>query len=140
MFCDVWKWAGKLRQEDLSIGVPWREVEGRLYILMNDLPVWKETETPLIEQAARLHHKAVFIHPFPNGNGRWARMMANIFLRLEEQPFIRWPEKNLGKVSSIRAEYIEALKRADEGDEDSFIELHRRYQERLAPPSGGRPW
>ena len=33
------------------------------------------------EQAAMLHHQAVAIHPFENGNGRWSGLLANIWLR-----------------------------------------------------------
>lgn len=40
------------------------------------------------ELAARFHHRLVKIHPFPNGNGRHSRIMADALLTiaLEEDP------------------------------------------------------
>ena len=79
MFGQVWTWAGSTRKIDLNLGVPWQQVEIQLYDLLLRLPYWKDM--PLFEQAARLHHGAVAIHPFENGNGRWSRMLANIWLK-----------------------------------------------------------
>ena len=56
----------------------------------------------LIEQAVVLHHLAVQIHPFPNGNGRWARMVANIWLKLHGGEATEWPETVIGTASTIR--------------------------------------
>ncbi len=36
MFRQVWRWAGKIRDCELNLGVPPREVEARLYSLFND--------------------------------------------------------------------------------------------------------
>ena len=71
----------------------------------------------LLEQAVRLHHRAVRIHPFPNGNGRWARMLANIWLKRHGQPITAWPEETIGTRSVVRDEYLAAIRAADEGDE-----------------------
>jgi Fic-DOC domain mobile mystery protein B len=127
MFGDVWLWAGTLRTEDLNIGVPWQQVETRLYSLMEDLPCWGESGLPLIEQATRLHHLAVQIHPFLNGNGRWSRLLANIWLKQNRQPITDWPEQNLGLNSPIRQEYLQAVRAADDGDYDPLLQLHRRF-------------
>jgi fido (protein-threonine AMPylation protein) len=71
MFQDVWGWAGRLRRSQTSIGIDPRFIEDRLFELSKNLFCWDTL--PLIEQAAQLHHKAVQIHPFENGNGRWSR-------------------------------------------------------------------
>ena len=43
---------------------------------------WLEHETYVRDEiAARFHHKLVFIHPYPNGNGRHARLAADILLK-----------------------------------------------------------
>jgi fido (protein-threonine AMPylation protein) len=68
MFEDVWGWAGRLRRLETTIGIPPEHVEQRLYELVGNFPLW--TDVPAIERAAMLHHKAVQIHPFENGNGR----------------------------------------------------------------------
>lgn len=86
MFGDVWRWAGTFRHENLNIGSPWHQVPMQLQHLLDDLTSWGAFGMPLLEQAARLHHRAAQIHPFPNGNGRWSRMLANIGLRLHGYP------------------------------------------------------
>ena len=126
MFGDVWKWAGKTRLEDLNIGVKWYLIDQDLQNLLSDLKYWEASGTDLLECAARLHHKAVAIHPFYNGNGRWARMLANIFLRTRNQPETKWPEDLLGTASTIRGDYLTAIKAADVGNSDLLLALHRR--------------
>jgi Fic-DOC domain mobile mystery protein B len=125
MFGEVWDWAGTLRQEARNIGVPPEHIETSLYDLLACLPFW-ESESWLV-QATRLHYRTVVIHPFKNGNGRWARMLANIWLHRHEQPYTRWPDAMVGEESEIRSEYINCLKAADNGDETPLVELHRRY-------------
>ena len=82
---------------------------------------------PLVEQAARLHHKAVAIHPFLNGNGRWSRMLANIWLKLHGSQPTFWPEESVGEASVLRAEYLAAVSAADAMDYGPLIALHRRH-------------
>ena len=125
MFGDAWTWAGVIRRRDLNIGIAFGQIEPSLYNLMGDLKFW--AELPLIEQAARLHHKAVEIHPFENGNGRWSRMLANIWLNLNKHPLTNWPEETVGERSVIREEYIAAVQAADNGDYAAINELHRRF-------------
>ena len=125
MFGRVWSWAGTPRKRDLNFGCPFYEVEPRVHDLILTLPLW--VEMPFLEQAARLHHRAVSIHPFLSGNGRWSRMLANIWLRLHGQRQTVWPDTLLGVVSPIREEYIAAIKEADRMNYAPLIELHRRY-------------
>ena len=130
MFGNVWTWAGRVRQFNINLGVSHGQIEARLFDLLKDLAYWHESPWPL--QAAMLHHRAVSIHPFPNGNGRWARMLANIWLRRNGQPYTLWPEAAVGEESIVRKEYLAALHAADEGDFDSLYELHQRFT-RTAP-------
>ncbi len=127
MFGNVWAWAGQLRVCDLNLGVPFPHVETALYDLFQALPYWQEV--PWLRQAAMLHHRAVQIHPFNNGNGRWSRMFANIWLQLHGQPITEWPGA-LGGESEARGLYLEALKAADQGEYDGLVELHGRYATR----------
>ena len=130
MFRDVWKWAGVLRTEDVNIGVPWAQVSSQLMALVGDLAYWKtSTETSKIEQAVRLHHRAAAIHPFCNGNGRWARMLANIWLYTHDQPLVKWPEATMSGTSPVRQKYLRALQEADKNDYDLLIAIHRRFLE-----------
>jgi Fic-DOC domain mobile mystery protein B len=127
MFGDVWDWAGQCRTQDLNFGCHWLQINEKLYNLLEDLKFWEYQNLDLMEQVARLHHGAVAIHPFLNGNGRWARMLTNIWLKLHESAHVAWPEHLIGNASPIRGGYIEALKAADNGDYAALIELHRRF-------------
>jgi Fic-DOC domain mobile mystery protein B len=127
MFGEVWKWAGQFRQENLNFGEDWHQVQIQLQALLDDLVYWKGQGGSLLDQAERLHHRAVRIHPFQNGNGRWARMLANIWLKRHAHPITVWPEPTIGSQSLIRDEYIAAIRAADHGDEEPLRELHQRF-------------
>jgi Fic-DOC domain mobile mystery protein B len=124
MFCDVLRHAGKFRQKDLNLGIPWAQIETSLENMLADMQVWGGD---FFERSARLHYQAVHIHPFENGNGRWARLLANIWLALQGHPVTDWPAEVIETKSIIREEYIAAIKAGDEGHEAPLIELHRRY-------------
>ena len=57
-------WAGTLRKRKTNIGTPPDRIETELPALVADLRAWEKSGMPLVEQAARLHHAAVRIHPF----------------------------------------------------------------------------
>ena len=127
MFGEVWEWAGSIRTADGNLGVPFYNVSATLYALLADLREWSDFGMSLLEQAARLHHRAVAIHPFPNGNGRWSRLIANIWLVQHDAPLIHWPEEVIGEQGSIRREYIAAIIASDAGNLAPLVELHERY-------------
>ena len=128
MFNDVWTWAGEPRTEDLTIGIPWGMIGQELGGLILNIAEFSTCEKELLDQAVTIHHKAVQIHPFKNGNGRWARMLANIWLRRNGKAAIEWPEAEVGKQASlIRKEYISAILSANDSDYRPLTELHRRF-------------
>lgn len=82
MFGEVWEWAGRFRHTERNIGVAPHQIAMQLRQLFDNVGAWQEFGTyPLDEQAARLHHQLTWIHPFPNGNGRCSRVMADLFLQ-----------------------------------------------------------
>ena len=95
MFGEVWDWAGQKRRTDKSIGVDKSNIDVELRKLIDDYALWTGNKMEPVEVAVRLHHRLVQIHPFENGNGRWARMVANIYLRQNNQGMIQWPEEEL---------------------------------------------
>lgn len=126
MFGDVWDWAGKLRKIELSIGIKAYLVPMELKNLCDDIAYWNSHKTfDVFERATRIHHRAVQIHPFQNGNGRWSRMLANIYLRQHDKMPVRWQEDLLAKENPKRGEYIKALKKADNGDHRELVGMHR---------------
>lgn len=130
MFGDVWLSAGTFRRVQLNIGIDHSAIAANLAILLDDLQSWPGCGMDWGEQAARLHYRAVHIHPFLNGNGRWSRLMANIWLALHGQSVTAWPEQTISGVSTIRAAYIAAIKTADGGDLQPLIEMHCKYSTR----------
>jgi len=134
MFGDVWEWAGRNRWSEVNIGVKWYLIDERLQHLLDDLACWERSGIEILEQAVMLHHRAVQIHPFYNGNGRWARMLSNILLRLRGHRETVWPENLLGTESTIRDEYINAILAADQGECELLLSLHRRYTPTPRPP------
>jgi Fic-DOC domain mobile mystery protein B len=127
MFGDVWNWAGEFRTCDLNLGIPWRRIENGLQVLLENLASWDHYGVSLLEQAVRLHYESVKIHPFRDGNGRWSRMLANVWLRLNRHSVTEWPAEISGGVSKMRGAYLAALKLADQGDHAILLELHRRF-------------
>ena len=119
LFGQVWSWAGTFRQTEKNIGIEPFQISEQLGQLLGNAKYWVDHSTyPPKEIAARFHHKLVYIHLFPNGNGRHARMMADAVLTvaLNEKP-IDWAGGcDLQKMSDRRTEYIAALREADNGD------------------------
>lgn len=128
MFCDVWSWAGVIRTRNLNLGIEFYQVAPSLLGMVEDLLVWQESVMPLIAQSARLHYEAVRIHPFENGNGRWARLLSNIWLLRQGALPIEWPDDAMGQVSPIRNLYLAAIQSADAGNLALLTELHDQYQ------------
>jgi Fic-DOC domain mobile mystery protein B len=129
MFGEVWTWAGEVRRHDVNIGVPHFQITESLSALASNLHGWAEFGHTLETQATWLHHKSVQIHPFENGNGRWARLLASIWLKQHGEPIVAWPDTLLGEASEIRGEYLSAIRAADGGNYAPLYELHQRFAE-----------
>ncbi len=75
--------------------------------LADDVAFREEHETfDIYEGASRIHHRAVQIHPYKKGNGRWSRMLANIYLRQHGSMPAKWQEDLLSKENAKRDKYI----------------------------------
>ena len=128
MFNKVWDWAGEKRITNKNIGVDKNSIEPVLIQMLDDVKFWIVNKTfEPIEIAIRFKHKLVSIHCFPNGNGRHARLCADILIKqLTGQDGFSWgSHKNLYQESDLRSAYIHALKMADGGDYRSLIEFAR---------------
>jgi Fic-DOC domain mobile mystery protein B len=127
MFDQTWSWAGKYRRSGKNIGVPAATVRVALRDCLANADVWwSENVYDIDETAARLHHRLVVIHPWPNGNGRWARLMADSLLHAERQPRFSWGAGDPSRASRARAGYLAALKSADRGDFGALLAFVRR--------------
>jgi Fic family protein len=69
-----------------------------------------------VAHAARLHHRLVQIHPWTDGNGRTARMLASVLAMRAGYPPPLYE-------ATARQRYLDALTHADLGQLDEFIEV-----------------
>lgn len=122
MFHDVWDWAGKFRMTQTCPGIKPYQIYGALAHLCDDVLYWCKGEGDLttVEQAAKIHHQLVYIHPYPNGNGRFSRLVSDRYLKACKCPFPNWPVE-LNKDGQSRKQYVAALKSADIGDYEPLI-------------------
>ena len=127
MFSDTWTWAGKVRERQTSIGVEPHRIQNDLGILLGDIKYWVDNQGYSVEEIAiRLHHRLVAIHPFPNGNGRFSRLAADLFLIYNNHSRFTWNNQNLAVIGPTRKTYIEALQIADrEMDYSRLLEFAR---------------
>jgi Fic-DOC domain mobile mystery protein B len=115
MFGKTWRWAGKFRLTQKSIGIEPYRIQTELRQLVDDTKTWLEFKTySPQETCARFHHRLVFIHPFPNGNGRHARMATDIFCLRNGWPLSTWGAARFLSSQELRSKYIGALKAADQ--------------------------
>ncbi len=126
MFGDVWAWAGDYRRTERNFGIDPVRIPVELRMVLDDARYWVENKTyPPDEIAVRFHHRLVAIHPFPNGNGRTTRLMADLLaVRLGLDPFT-WGSVSLTDVSETRARYIDALRAADSHEIRPLLEFAR---------------
>ena len=117
MLGDVWRWAGRFRTSQRNMGIDYWLIPTELRKLLDDTKAWIEFKTyPADEIAVRFHHRLVLIHPFPNGNGRHARLMADLLImRLGGERF-SWGRESLRDPGVARQQYIAALRAADNHD------------------------
>lgn len=117
MFGKTWKWAGSFRQSDKNIGIDWRQISVQLRNLLDDIKAQIAGQAyPADELALRFHHRLVSIHPFANGNGRHARLMADLLIMQLGQPAFTWGGESLISASDTRKAYLDALRAADGRD------------------------
>ncbi|MCU1398674.1 MAG: hypothetical protein JWN62_1783 [Acidimicrobiales bacterium] len=65
-------------------------------------------------QAAYVHHALACVHPFADGNGRVARLLASIYLlRAASVPLVIYEDQ--------KASYLTALRAADTDDDGAFV-------------------
>ena len=128
MFGDVWEWAGSFRKSDKNIGVNWTMICMQLRMLLDDTKYWIENKTFSPDKIAiRFKHRLVSIHCFPNGNGRHSRIMADIIIEsIFGLNIFTWNNSNLINANNTRSEYIDSIKKADEGIIEPLLKFARK--------------
>jgi Fic-DOC domain mobile mystery protein B len=122
MFNRVWRWAGEYRTTARSIGVEPHLIQPELWKLLDEARHWIELKSfPDDEVATRFHHRLVWIHPFPDGNGRWSRLAADALIVQLGGARFTWGRTDLRETGQARTNYIEALKLADKHQIEPLI-------------------
>jgi Fic-DOC domain mobile mystery protein B len=117
MFGDVWRWAGWYRTTARNIGVETHRIAMDVEQAIDDAKYRVEHSTyPLDEIAVRFSHRLVAIHPFPNGNRRFSRLVGDLLARRLGQPPFTWGRLDLINAGESRARYVQALRDADNHD------------------------
>lgn len=122
MFNSTWRWAGRYRGRNTNIGLEWPQIAENVILVCQDTEYWVENHVyDWNELAVRFHHRLVKIHPFANGNGRHARLAANLLLGYNGQAVLPWGGAHLDEQGKARSEYISALKEADRNSYDRLF-------------------
>ena len=117
MFGEVWQWAGRYRTTARNIGIDAYRIPVELGQAIDNTRYWVAHETfPPDEIALRFSHRIVSIHPFPNGNGRFSRLVGDLLANQMGQPEFTWGRMSLVAASDLRREYVRALQAADKQD------------------------
>lgn len=117
MFGNTWRWAGMFRATERNIGVDPARIQPMLVDLCKDVKAQMEHKSYALDEiAARFSHRLVSIHPFPNGNGRFSRTMADLLLVQHGAERFTWGAGSLAGEGEARGRYLGALRAADAGD------------------------
>jgi len=131
-FEHLYEFAGRLRQVNISKGgfmfpaakyLP-TAVEEFEKVFLNPLPDSFEDYMHLINHVAPLHAELLFIHPFREGNGRTARLFADLIAL--KSGFERF---NFEKITENRMEeYISAVQVAADKNYEPMTKLFRSFK------------
>ncbi len=117
LFDKVWKWAGKIRENELQnpyFKMP-HQIRTELKKLEDDIQYWISNNTYNHQElAARFHERIETIHPFPNGNGRFGRIITEYICERQNVEVPKWGDLLKDKPTLRRSEYIAALNKTRE--------------------------
>lgn len=117
MYDQVWAWAGQYRTTDRNLGGPYWQIRTGMRDLEADVQAWladtSATRFSDDECAIRFGYRLVVIHPFPNGNGRWSRLVTDVLIVALGSKRFSWGGASLTEAGQLRRRYIAALQTAD---------------------------
>jgi len=124
MFGKVWTWAGSVRRRETSIGIDPSQIQTQFEQLVQNFR-WRAANADEIgfseeerrELGIRFHTEMVAIHAFVNGNGRHARLVANLVdsamgLGSLADPLYPWGARSGLPSAESRKLYLDAIKLA----------------------------
>ncbi len=122
------EWAGKYRNSNVIIAGAEHQPPDAIDVTkkMYNLIEWlkkNRKKTHVIELAALLHHKLVYVHPFFDGNGRTARLIMNLLLMRTGYPLAII-------LKNDRKKYYQVLGEADKNHLAPLVRFIARAVER----------
>jgi Fic-DOC domain mobile mystery protein B len=124
MFDHVWEWAGRYRKTEKNIGTDPYSISVECKKLSDNARFWLKKKTyDYLEFCATIHQRLTQIHPFPNGNGRHARLYVDYLSYSLGQAEFTWGGDDLIEESKTRNEYIKALRTADRENIEPLMEF-----------------
>ena len=112
----------RLELQEKTWGVEPYQIPMQLSNLCADGNYWLEHQVFSLDHCAiRFHHRLVSIHPFPNGNGRHGRLVADLLMLYSGKPIFSWGGQSLDVQGATRKKYLKALREADAGKYESLI-------------------
>jgi Fic-DOC domain mobile mystery protein B len=138
MFGQVWTWAGTQRRRETNVGVDPAQIASRTKQALDDALYWHENATFEVDElSVRIHFRLVDIHPFPNGNGRCTRLVADLYRHSIGSPFLPWGgvAASVDRGGAARTRYIAAIIEATKGDLQPLVDFARSEE----PPALATP-
>ncbi|HXQ81690.1 MAG TPA: mobile mystery protein B [Opitutaceae bacterium] len=127
MFGGIWRGAGRYRTNEGGKGWEARRIPGGVRMFLDDAEGWIRFSTyPVHEAAVRLHHRLRSIQPWSNGNGRHARLLADIVVASQGEEPLTWGSRS-DPAGSPRAgaRYLDAIRAADSGGMERLVDFAR---------------
>jgi Fic-DOC domain mobile mystery protein B len=127
MFNGVWRGAGRYRIAGDGPGWDPGQISRGVRMFLDDAEGWLQFSTyPLHESAVRLHYRLFAIQPWGSGNGRHARLLADILVASHGEEPLTWGARSpRGETKSAREQYADAIRAADSGDMDTLLAFAR---------------
>jgi len=132
VFEELYDWAGKWRNENVTVGLLIPPEPAQIIHLMyqfidnlNYKISVAKTQDEIIETLIYAHYEFVKIHPFNNGNGRTGRLLMN----LVTMKFGYKPLELYKREGESRKTYILSMQQADKGNFELLDSLIRQELE-----------
>jgi len=127
MFGGIWRGAGRYRTAERSPGWEALRIAEGVRMFLDDAEGWIRFSTyPVQEAAVRLHHRLHSVQPWSNGNGRHARLLADILVASQGEDPLTWGSRSdPAGPGRAGARYLDAIRAADSGEMAPLLEFAR---------------
>lgn len=125
MFGGIWRGAGRYRTSERNPGWEPRRIAEGVGMFFDDAEGWLRYSTYSVHEAAvRLHLRLMTIHPWLTGNGRHARLIADVVVAANGEEPLTWGSRSPSNgPMDPRARYIDAMRTAESGDFGRLLEF-----------------